>query len=192
MLLKPGGYLVSGGSHTSSKFTLESSLQTFFYDQLQEFNKKSLEPLPNETIYYSSLVMDRYGEAKEYFETSEGKVRDKVLGIKLLEASRMAKEERKRVLKDIGDTALIICGFFSDSLNKKIIDTRYYQDLGQSAYSQLNSVVPSFYDIPSFYSLIAGQFQSLTTVMGLVSERTFGHSARLEEAYLITSKKLVG
>lgn len=181
------------GSHQPTKdFVLESSLQSYFYTQLQEFNKKSMEPLPNETIYYSSLVMDKFGASGNYFEVIEGKVREKVLGIKFLEASNMTREERKRTLKDVGDTALLICGFFSESLNKKILDTKYYQDLGQRAYSHLNAEVPSAYDVPSFFNLLSVRFDQLATVMNLVSEKTLGQGFDGDSAYLIVSKKLVG
>ena len=188
-LLKLGGSVDQSGKNNKS-FTLESSLQSYFYTQLQEINEKSQEPLPNETIYYSSLVMDSFGDAEKYFEKEEGKVRDKILGIKLLKTSHMTKEERKRSLKDIGDTALLICGFFSDSLNKKILDTKYYQELGQTAYRRLNSEVPQAYDIPSFFDIISMRFDQLTTVMNLVSAQTLGRDDLLDSAYLITNKKL--
>lgn len=183
---------MSNSEHDSKDFVLESSLQSYFYTQLQEFNEKSVEPLPNEAIYYSSLVMDRFGDSGNYFEIIEGKVRDKILGIKLLESSNMNKEERKRTLKDIGDTALIICGFFSDSLNKKIIDTNYYQELGQTAYRRLNTVIPTAYDVPSFFDQISMRFSRLTTVMSLVSAKTLNNSFDSNDAYLIVTKKLVG
>lgn len=174
----------------SHSFTLESSLQSYFFGQLQDINEKSQEPLPTETIYYGSLVMDKFGDASKYFEKEEGKVRDKILGIKLLQTSQMSREERKRTLKDVGDTALLICGFFSDSLNKKILDTKYYQELGQTAYRRLNHEVPQAYDVPSFFELISVRFDQLTTVMNLVSAQTLGNDSFLDSAYLITNKKI--
>lgn len=175
-----------------SSVSLESSLQSFFYSQLMEFNKKSSYPLPNEAIYYSSLVMDKFGSSGELFETSEGKVREKVLGVKLLESSNLSAKERTRQLKDIGDTALIVCGFFSDSLKKKIVDTKYYQEVGQIAYRQLNSVVPTAYDVPSFFDGLSFNFDKITNVMSLVSEKTFNRDWDSESVYLFVSKKLVG
>ncbi|MCR9202984.1 MAG: hypothetical protein NXH75_00290 [Halobacteriovoraceae bacterium] len=183
---------MSGNEQKNRDFVLESSLQSYFYSQLQEFNEKSTQPLPNEAIYYSSLVMDRFGESGNYFEVIEGKVRDKILGMKLLETHNMNKEERKRTLKDIGDTALVICGFFSDSLNRKIIDTSYYQELGQTAYQRLNTVIPTAYDVPAFFEQLSLRFSRLTTVMSLVSEKTLNNSMDGSEAYLIVTKKLVG
>lgn len=190
-MLKLGGLPVSNNDQSNS-LVIESSLQCYFYDQLRSINEKSRDPLPNEAIYYSSLVMDKFGESGKFFETKEGKVREKILGTKLLQTSSMTKGERKRALKDIGDTALLICGYFSDSLNKKIIDTGYYQELGQTAYRKLNSVVPQAYDVPSFFKGLSFDFERLTMVMNLVSEKTLNHDWPSDSVYLFVSKKVAG
>ena len=96
-----------------SALILESSLQSFFYTELQEINEKLVGPLPRETIFYSSLVMDKFGDAQKYFEVVEGKVRNKTLGVMLLEAAKISGEAKQSKLTDIGDTALLICGYFS-------------------------------------------------------------------------------
>lgn len=151
---------------------LESSLQSFFFDQLSDLNKKSSSPLPGETIYYSSLIMDRFGEAVEYFEVSEdGKVRDKTLGVKLLEAYSLGRTTQKRVYRDIGDTALFLCGYFSESLNKKIIDTSYYQEVGQIAYNRLNNIVPKAYEVPKFFGMLSDTFEKVAMMMNVVSKQ---------------------
>lgn len=150
---------------------LENSLQVFFYDLLQEFNKKSLTPLPNETIFYSSLVMDNYGNSAKFFEQVDGKTKEKVLGIKLLEAGQMPKEKQKEAIRDVAETSLLICGFFADSLNKKIVDLKYYQDLGKIAYSRLNNIAPQAYDVPYFYKNMATSFNGITLLMSLASKK---------------------
>lgn len=177
-------------SKPSSELVLESSLQFYFYDQLQEVNSKSTRPLPNETIFYSSIVMDKFGESSHFFETVEGKVREKILGIKLLESSNMNREQQKRTLQDIGDTALLVCGYFADSLNKKLIDTRYYQELGQIAYQRLDSFVPSFYEVQSFYRMLSTSFESITMIMGIVSKKMMSQSQNDEAILIVNSKKL--
>ncbi len=176
-------------SGSSSTLTLESSLQSFFYNQLLEVNKRSSDPLPNETIYYSSLVMDKFGESENYFEEVEGKIREKILGLKLLESSHLSKQGQKRCLKDIGDTALLLCGFFSESLNRKLVDNRYYQEVGQIAYSRLNVLVPDAYNQPAFYELLSNAFDQLAMVISLVSQKTLkGNSS--DKAFLILTKAL--
>lgn len=167
---------------------LESSLQVFFYDHLQEFNKKSLSPLRNETIFYSSLVMDHFGESSKFFEQVDGKSREKILGMKYLEAAHFAGEKKKAAMKDIAETSLLVCGFFADSLNRKIIDVKYYHDLGTMAYSSLNSLVPTAYDIPSFYKSMASSFSNVALLMNLVAKK---HAADIDQPWLITNLRKV-
>ena len=59
-------------SETSS-LVLETSLQSFFFDKLQEVNKKTSRPVSNESIYYLSLVLDEFGEAKKLYDEDQGK-----------------------------------------------------------------------------------------------------------------------
>lgn len=154
-----------------SKILLGTSLQAFFYDHLQEFNSKSLNPLRQETIFYSSMVMDNYGESTKFFEQVGDRAREKILGIKLMESSQFPREKQKQVLRDIAETSLLICGYFHDSLNKKLIDARYYEDIGKMAYIRLNSFAPEAYDVPSFFKLMASHFSDVTLLMGLVSKK---------------------
>lgn len=172
----------------SKEIVLETSLQAFFYDQLLEVNKKNLNPLPNETVYYSSLIMDQFGESQKYFDTQEGKVREKILGTKLLESSGQPRRVQKRMLRDIGDTALFMCGYFSDSVNKKLIDLSYYHELGRIAYRRLNSHVPELYDYPEFYDLLSKKFQNLTEMIYLVSKKNEGLDT--DDAFLIVDNKI--
>ena len=133
--------------------------------------------------------MDHFGESGQYFEFTEGRPQEKILGTKLLSTDNMNKEAKKRALKDIGDTSLCLCGFFSDSLNKKIVDSRYYSDLGRIAYERLNSIVPDFYDIPSFFKLIAESLGNIIMIMNLVAEKHFSATLQLEPCLIIADDK---
>lgn len=153
------------------KIILSANLQGYFFDGLNELNKKSLCPVPESVIFYSSDVLDKFVLARDFFEVSEGKVREKILGMKLLEASQLTREEQKKVYKEVADMSLLVCGYFSESVNKKLIDTQYYSQLGKMAYGHLNQVIPTFLDIPSFYGMIATCFESLTTLMTLLAAK---------------------
>jgi hypothetical protein len=170
----------------ASNLVLENSLQVFFYDLLQEYNKKSHRPLPNEIIYYASLVMDNLGSSEKYFEEIEGKVKEKVLGLKLLESYQLPREKQKTAVKDIGETALVLCGYFSESLNKKIIDTKYYNEIGIRAYGVLDSYVPKAFDTPNFFGKVARHFVDVTQLITLISE---SHEQDPEQVYLIVGAK---
>ena len=173
----------------SSEITLEASLQSFFYDRLSEINRRSSDPLPKEVIYYSSLVMDKFSESENYFEEIEGKTREKILGLKLFESGELPTAEQKRCLKDIGDTALFLCGFFPESLKSKLIDTQYYQRIGQTAYLRLNALVPMAYNRSAFYELLSQIFDQLAIVIDLVAQKIFKKNLG-DEPFLIMAQKL--
>lgn len=153
------------------KIILSANLQGFFFDGLMELNKKSLCPMPQSIIYYSSGVLDKFVLSQDFFEVNEGKLREKILGLKLLEATQLPREEQKRVYKEVADTSLVVCGYFSRSVSNKLVDAHYYAQLGKMAYGHLNSMVPNFLDIPSFYNMIATSFESMTTLMTLLASK---------------------
>ena len=173
-------------SDPSKKIILQTNLQGFFFEGLNALNKKSLCPVPESAIFYSSDVLDKFALSQDFFEVTEGKVREKILGMKLLEASHLTREEQKRVYKDVADMALMVCGYFAESRQKKIVDAQYYAQIGKMAYTQLNSISPSFLDIPSFYHMFATCFESMTTLMSIMASQ----SKAGNEANLIFNKVL--
>jgi hypothetical protein len=64
---------------------------------------------------------------------------DEPLGLKLAAAAEGGERpgERVRALKEVGDTALVLSGFFAESLARGLVDVDYYVSLGKSAYGQL-------------------------------------------------------
>lgn len=158
-------------SSEPKKIILEANLQAYFFEGLNALNKKSLCPVPESIIFYSSDVLDKFALSQTYFEFSEGKVREKILGLKLLEASQFGREEQRKIYKEVADTALFVCGYFSESTHNKLVDAQYYSQLGKMAYSHLNNLGPSFLDIPSFYNMVATCFESMTTLMSLLASQ---------------------
>lgn len=161
------------------KIILSASLQGFFFEGLLELNKKSLCPVPESLLYYSSDVLDKFALSQDFFETSDGKVRQKILGTKLLEATMLPREEQKRVYKEVADMSLVVCGYFSESVNRKIVDTNYYAQLGKMAYGHLNHVIPSFLDIPCFYQMVSTSFESMTMLLSLLAQKSRGEDNHL-------------
>jgi hypothetical protein len=158
---------------TKQNLVLNESLKSFFLDTLMHLNKKSLTPVPIEAIVYSSEVLNEYVSPLKFFEVSdEGKIKQKILGMKLLEAQNVNREEQKRVYKDVGDSALILCGMFNQSVNRKILDISYYQKIGKVAYGNLNSLERKVYDYPEFFELLSESFLILTTLISQVSKST--------------------
>lgn len=91
---------------------------------------------------------------------------DEPLTLKLVQAGAAEPEERTRLLKEIGDTALYRCGFFAESLARRLVSVEYYIGLGGSAYAQLaragRSVSALF---QSVYGELAERFPALVEVL---------------------------
>lgn len=147
------------------KIIAASNLQGFFFEGLNKLNKKSLYPVPESIIFYSSEVLDKFALSQDFFDVTDGKVREKILGVKLLEAMQLSREEQLRTYKEVAEMSLLVCGYFSESVNRKIVDTHYYAQLGKMAYGHLNTAIPEFLDIPSFYSMVSTCFEATTQLM---------------------------
>ena len=162
----------------------EESLTQYFYKNLTRVNECSLSPLPHELILYSCEVLDKYAFTSKFFNTSNGKVNEKVLGIKFLEAKSKSLSERKLLFKDVGDTALVQLGLFSKSVDKKLVSKEYYLNLGKSAYAQLEILECRFYDMPNFFNHFSDSFEYMVHLLEAMSEMNKFDSL---EQYLLMS-----
>lgn len=158
---------------TDSKILMSPSLKAFFFDSLSTINSEAPCPIPQSLIYYSSDLLERISLSQDYFEIQEGRVREKILGLKLLESSNLSHLEQVRVLRDVADTSLIVSGYFSDSIKKKVVDPSYYIHLGKNAYERLNNLSPQYLDIPCFYHMLATSFDGLSLLLKKFSIQSF-------------------
>ena len=72
--------------------------------------------------------MDKYSLSQNLFSKIDGINNEKILGIKLLKSEHLSGREQIVCIKDVADTALMMCGFFSNSLEKRIVSEQYYYD----------------------------------------------------------------
>ena len=153
---------------------IEHNLQNYFFENLSRFNATLSTPLTEETIFYSSQVLNTMAKSDNFFEILEnGEIREKMLGVKFLESWQLPKGEQKSELKDIGDTSMCLCGVFTDNLSNKIVDQSYYIKLGRTAYSKLNALVPDFLGIPNFYKGLSEQFETIVHILSLFTRDFF-------------------
>lgn len=116
------------------------------------------------------------------------------LAIRLRRALDSCGLRQRASLKEIGDVALFISGFFSDSLNRKLVDVDYYIYIGGCAYHALSRVESDSFS-PVFAEL-GEKFVDFVDVLGEVSERTSCASnadlLRLYEKWLRTGSRRSG
>jgi len=113
------------------------------------------------------------------------------LALRLAQALESGGMRQRTSLKQIGDLSLFISGFFSDSLNRKLVDVDYYVSIGGYAYGALSRVETDTFS-PVFAEL-ADKFVGFVDVLSEVSERTSCASnaevLRLYEKWLKTGSR---
>jgi len=174
-----------GMAKVITDLSIENNLEGFFYESLSELNKKSTYPLSEPFIIYTSEVMGRFGFSEAFFEVNDGKVKEKILGKKLLESSQLPIGQRKKTLREIGDLSMFICGYFAESLNNKLIDVSFYQSLGKSAYNQLDGYIPDYLEVPSFYENLSQIFDVITYLMNHISYMVQDNNSSFTDSLLI-------
>ena len=176
----------SKNNQTGHTIINESSLYSFFYQELEELNNKSHLPLPPEMVAYSSTILEKFTLTTEFFSaTEDGKFQKKILGLSLLESEQKNFIERKRIIREVGDFALMLSGFFAPSIKREVVDIDYYRKLGAMAYTKLNDLIPEYYDRPSFYLMMAKSFVNISILLSLMSQKMFQGNEALMQKFLI-------
>lgn len=94
----------------------------------------------------------------------------KPLALRLAQALESGGVQQRASLRQIGDVSLFISGFFSDSLQRKLVDVDYYVSIGGCAYNALSQVETDTFS-PVFAEL-GEKFVEFVDVLTEVSERT--------------------
>jgi hypothetical protein len=107
---------------------VSASVEVFFRDEVNRaFRDERLSPGVMVEHYVVQLLA---AYAAQPIETTP-------LALRMLAATEAPLPERRRHLRDIGDTSLYVSGFWSDSLDGRAVDVDYYIDMGGSAYGEL-------------------------------------------------------
>ncbi len=109
-------------------------------------------------------------------------------------ALHATRHERAMLLRSMGDTALFVSGFFTDSLSEGAGSLRYYCDLGGHAYARLaHEHEPAASVGPAVFSELSAHFRRFVDVLSEVSEASrlaSPHSVvRLYERWLQTGSR---
>lgn len=120
---------------------------------------------------------------------------DEALGPRLAKALQAAGNAQRDGLRQVGDRSLFISGFFSDSLNRSLVDVDYYIRLGACAYRSLARQDEGG-ALGDVFDELSDKFTTFVDVLGEVSERTSLASnadiLRLYEKWLRTGSRRSG
>lgn len=92
------------------------------------------------------------------------------LALRLRRALESGGLEQRERLRNLGDFSLFTSGFFSDSLQRKVVDLDYYVSMGEYAYGSLSRrEEDAFGDV---FSELARKFVGFVDVLSDVCEHT--------------------
>ena len=120
------------------------------------------------TAYYLVQLLSTCSRADA--PTGEGVWSEAPLAIRLGRALETGGVRQRLLLRQVGDAALFIAGFFPDRLRRSLVDAHYYASLGGYAYGSLSRLSDAA--LAPVFEELADQFDPLVDVLGEVSEKT--------------------
>jgi len=140
-------------------------------------------------FYLVNLLQEFHNTEGHFISNGKGAV-EKPLGLLLLEALNGSTSQRLRCLKRVGDSALIIVGFFEDSIHRSIMEPSYYISIGESAYSTLAHIHESGGAFFELYSELSQKFAKLVDAISAIAPWNIASSdtdlLRIYERWILT------
>lgn len=119
-----------------------SSLQEFFRNSVADAMVRQGVKADDHTAYYVVNLLTLFARSEALFDQTENGIELKPLARVLADSLEVElAAERRHALQRIGDVALFVAGFLSDSLTTRPVDVDYYIRMGGSAYSALSENV---------------------------------------------------
>ena len=158
----------------------------FFKDAVERAMRRQRVHASEWTVYYlvhllaAQVRLDRTAPAD-----------DDPLGLRLAKAMQAGDDECRQDLRQIGDAALFLAGFFGDSLQRRFVDIGYYVAIGGYAYRRLAELdSDTFADV---FGELSEKFVPVVDVLSDISDRTMPasnqHVLRIYERWLRTGSR---
>jgi len=169
------------------------NLRDYFRTSVDDVIVKQGVDVDPHTTYYVVNLLTLFARSEEFYENDGEAYGVKPLALMLAEATDAQNvEQRTLTLQRIGDVALIVSGFFIESLAAKAVDIDYYVYMGESAYGSLSEEVRGTFRGNAFgevYKELANKFQILTDVLNEVRDSALrGSDINLLRTYEIWLK----
>ena len=175
-----------------SSLVPETDLRQYFRKEVHKAIESLNVDCNDFTEFYLVNLLAEFGETDELYEDA-----DRPLALILGKAMEAGPAERFRLLKKLGDFALYMSGYFSDSLAGKAVDVDYYIAMGSNAYGSASKILraqPRADVFGPVFTDLSGNFPSYVDVLAEVSDSAPASATdrdvmRLYELWLRTKSK---
>ena len=116
----------------------ETSLSIYFKDRVSECAQRYKPPPHEDTCWYLSTLLDRYGRSERFFMFEEGRYSLRPLALLYGDAMEATSAgERCLLLQQLGDMALFLGALFPERFSRRGIQQDYVVGMGGGAYDYL-------------------------------------------------------
>jgi hypothetical protein len=161
-----------------------ADVRAFFVEQVAEAMRDLRVETAEETQGYLVNLLSGFSVSERIQSLSEP-----LVGL-LRRALEATGAERLDRLRELGDVALFICGFFPDSFDRRGLTRTYVVEMGGRAYLGLGQAARSRGGRPDVFVELGGRFHDMARVLDEVRERTAlctgGEMVRLYERWCAT------
>jgi hypothetical protein len=169
--------------------------QDYFFELVEESCVKLNSDLKEPSRRYLSRLLEFYLDARNLHDPQVNELGERqptMLSEMLLQSQHLGPAARFELLKKLGDRTLYVSGFFSESLNRKIIDIDFYKDIGETAYYSLSNSVREE-ELSFVFRNLSAKFTQHSDVLNYISEKTQFNQKddlmRLYEKYVLTGSQ---
>ncbi len=146
-----------------------ADLSSLFHEKVQNALKaQHVEASEFAEIYLVNLLATYHASDRNLHDGGE-ELFEKPLALMLLEANEGDDRNRIARLKQVGDSALIISGFFSDSIRKSLVDLPYYISIGGSAFATLADMHDKHATFADLYQELSLKFAAFVDVLATIA-----------------------
>jgi hypothetical protein len=159
----------------------------FFKDAVERAMQRQRVETSEWTVYYLVNLL-----ASQVWAGAAGRcTEDEPLGLRWIKAMQVGDGSSRHDLRQIGDQALFVVGFFGDSLQRRFTDVSYYVSIGGHAYRRLAQMdSDAFADV---FGELSEKFVPVVDVLSDISEQTMPatnqHVLRIYERWLQTGSE---
>lgn len=157
----------------SSAGIVEVNLRDFFYGLIRSAVDNQKAQVSPTAIQYVTDVLVQFSETARLF--AQQGVRVPVMADMLSDALEADFYRRIAILRQMGDTSLMVTGYFPEVLSRRSVDLSYYRQMGEIAYYHLGSMTEE----ESIFEELSHQFQDLSRLINEVAEQTHQRSHHL-------------
>ena len=164
---------------------LSTKLEEFFSIEISQIAEREQLVFSPRVVDYVAKLLTEFQESDRFF-VHDSKV--PILADILSEMMEANEFRRRSLLKQVGDTSLMLTGYFPEALERRCVSFSYYQQMGESAYSQLASLT----DTVNVFDELSGRFSLMIQVLNSFSEKAQGRDfsiPRLLENYRDSSSQ---